>query len=168
MRRLAVAACCAVALFNSACASRAPATAASERASERHRGTPLREGDRDLIAVTALAQVGKPYRYGGNGPDAFDCSGLVRYVYGAAGLKTPRTTAALFDEGEAIDLADARPADLVFYRLDPNRSGPSHVVLYLGDEEGVHAPTTGGAIRAVRLDIPYFTQRYLGTRRLLR
>ena len=55
-------------------------------------------GDRALqqaIRVDALAQVGKPYRYGGRGPDSFDCSGLVAYVYGRAGIKLPRSTTDL-------------------------------------------------------------------------
>lgn len=127
----------------------------------------LFEGDRDLIVMTAFAQVGKPYRYGGNGPDVFDCSGLVRYAYGVGGAKTPRTTATLFTSGRAISLDEAKPGDLLFYQLDPTRSGPSHVVFYLGDNEGIHAPSSGGAIRAVRLTIPYFSQRFLGARRLL-
>jgi cell wall-associated NlpC family hydrolase len=158
----------ALVLLAPGCMSRAPSISPEGRATEAHQATPLRSADRDLIAVTALAQVGKPYRYGGNGPDAFDCSGLVRHAYLVAGVKVPRSTSALFREGEAIRLDDARPGDLVFYRFDDRREGPSHVVVYLGDGEGVHAPSSGGAIRAVRLDMPYFSQRYLGTRRLLR
>lgn len=128
---------------------------------------PLVKGDRDQIVMTAFAQVGKPYLYGGNGPDGFDCSGLVRYAYGAGGASTPRTTASLFTSGRAIDFGQAQPGDLLFYRLDPTRSAPSHVVLYLGDGEGIHAPSSGKAIRAVNLTIPYFSQRYVGARRLL-
>lgn len=128
---------------------------------------PLLRGDRDLIVMTAFAQVGKPYLYGGNGPEAFDCSGLVRYAYAVGGAKTPRTTATLFVSGRSISAEEARPGDLFFYRLDPNRSAPSHVVVYLGDGEGIHAPSTGGQIRAVRLGIPYFSQRFVGARRLL-
>ncbi|MES2884688.1 MAG: C40 family peptidase [Pseudomonadota bacterium] len=155
------------------CASRPP-SADIERpvASHRQRAGPppdqaLFKGDRDQIVMTAFAQVGKPYLYGGNGPDAFDCSGLVRYAYGAGGARTPRTTATLYTSGRAIAVEDAKPGDLMFYRLDSNRSGPSHVVFYLGDQQGIHAPSSGGAIRAVRLDIPYFSLRFLGARRLL-
>lgn len=127
----------------------------------------LFRADRDQVVMTAFAQVGKPYRYGGNGPDVFDCSGLVRYAYAAGGAKTPRTTATLFSSGEAIRLGDAKPGDLLFYRLDPKREAPSHVVLYLGDGEGIHAPSSGGAIRIVRTGIPYFSQRFVGARRLI-
>ncbi len=128
---------------------------------------PLLAGDRDQIVMTAFAQVGKPYLYGGNGPAAFDCSGLVRYAYAAGGAKTPRTSATLFAAGQAIRLSDAKPGDLLFYRLDASRSTPSHVVFYLGEGEGIHAPSTGGAIRIVRTGIPYFTQRFAGARRLI-
>lgn len=129
---------------------------------------PLQDGNRDRIVMTAFAQVGKPYLYGGNGPDAFDCSGLVRYAYAAGGASTARTTAELFLSGERVEPQAARPADLFFYALDPARSGPSHVVFYLGDNEGIHAPSSGNPIRAVRLDIPYFSRRFLGARRLLK
>ncbi len=128
---------------------------------------PLLTGDRDQIVMTAFAQVGKPYLYGGNGPDAFDCSGLVRYAYRAGGASTPRTTATLFAAGQSVAAESARPGDLFFYRLDVARGAPSHVVFYLGDGEGIHAPSSGGAIRAVKLGIPYFSQRFAGARRLL-
>jgi len=171
MSRLAVV----LALALSACAGRPPAVSEGAAPLEGSRQTPraqppdqaLFEGDRDQIVMTAFAQVGKPYLYGGNGPEAFDCSGLVRFAYLAGGARTPRTTATLYVAGQSIAADDARPGDLFFYRLDPGREGPSHVVLYLGDGEGIHAPSSGGAIRAVRLGIPYFTQRFVGARRLL-
>ena len=158
----------------SACSSRAPIDEPLPRSSRPAPSPPspppdqpLMKGDRDQIVMTAFAQVGKPYLYGGNGPDAFDCSGLVRYAYGAGGASTQRTTASLFTSGRSIEFAQAQPGDLLFYRLDPARSAPSHVVLYLGDGEGIHAPSSGKPIRAVNLSIPYFSQRYVGARRLL-
>lgn len=161
-------------LILAGCAARAPLDGAPgtsqshSRPSVRHLpDQALRQGDRDLIVMTAVAQVGKPYQYGGNGPDAFDCSGLVRYAYGIGGAKTARTTTELYTTGRAVSQMEARPGDLFFYALDPSRSGPSHVVFYLGDGEGIHAPSGGGSIRAVKLDIPYFSRRYLGARRLL-
>lgn len=147
----------------SGCTHRAPLAGTASR----HSITPLLSGDRDLIVITALAQVGKPYRFGGNGPEAFDCSGLVRHAYRTGGADTPRTTAELFRRGQVIELAKAQPADLLFYRLDAGRDAPSHVVFYLGNSEGIHAPSSGGQIRAVRIDTPYFSQRFAGARRLL-
>lgn len=159
-----------------ACASRAPTAdgdasgAAGTRRNARPAqppDQPLFRADRDRIVMTAFAQVGKPYVYGGNGPESFDCSGLVRYAYAAGGAKTPRTTATLFGSGRAIALDAAKPGDLLFYQLDPSRSEPSHVVFYLGDGEGIHAPSSGGSIRIVRTSIPYFSQRFAGARRLI-
>lgn len=127
-------------------------------------------GDRALqqaIRADALAQVGKPYRYGGRGPDGFDCSGLVNYVYGRAGIKLPRSTPELYRSGEAIDRDEARPGDLLFYRFEERKREPSHVVIYLGDGEAVHAPVSGGAVRATRIDAPWFEKRYAGARRVL-
>ena len=159
-----------------ACASRAPkADDDAQGAGRVQRSTPIAQppdqplfhGNRDQIVMTAFAQVGKPYVYGGNGPESFDCSGLVRYAYAAGGAKTPRTTASLFSSGRAITLDQAEPGDLLFYQLDPARNAPSHVVFYLGDGEGIHAPSTGGSIRIVRTSIPYFSQRFAGARRLI-
>lgn len=130
-----------------------------------HTSRQLPLADRDVIVMTAFAHVGKPYRYGGDGPDTFDCSGLVRYAYAKGGVRVPRTTADLYAGGEVIDRTDAKPGDLLFYRIDPDKRGPSHVVFYLGDSQGIHAPNARSSIRAVNLDIPYFRERYLGARR---
>lgn len=122
---------------------------------------------REAIVVNALAQVGKPYRYGGTGPDAFDCSGLVQYVYAQSGVRLPRTTGGQFRSGHAIDPDQARTGDLLFYRFEDKKPEPSHVVVYLGDGEAVHAPVSGGAVRATRVDIPAFEKRLVGARRVL-
>lgn len=122
---------------------------------------------REALVLNALAQVGKPYRYGGTGPDAFDCSGLVQYVYGRAGVPLPRTTLAQFRSGKAIDRDEARTGDLLFYRFEDKKPEPTHVVVYLGDGEAVHAPVTGGAVRATRIDIPAFEKRLVGVRRVI-
>jgi cell wall-associated NlpC family hydrolase len=88
----------------------------------------------------ALAQVGKAYAWGGNGPDAYDCSGLTTAAYRKAGISLPRTSYAQFGVGTAVSLADLRPGDLVFYY-----SAISHVAIYIGNGRIVHAsnPTRG-------------------------
>jgi len=131
-------------------------------------GPPSGDGEtRQTLVVNALSQVGKPYRYGGSGPDSFDCSGLVQYVYAQSGLKLPRTTGEQFRSGHAIDPEDARTGDLLFYRFVDQRPEPSHVAIYLGNGEAVHAPVSGGAVRATRVDIPAFEKRLVGARRVL-
>ncbi|MFD4858434.1 NlpC/P60 family protein [Streptomyces atratus] len=91
----------------------------------------------------ALAEVGKPYQWGGVGPDAFDCSGLMQHAYRKAGVRIPRTSQQQMGVGKPVKgLKDARPGDLMF----PN---PGHVVMYLGGNKIVEAPRTGLNIRVV-------------------
>jgi cell wall-associated NlpC family hydrolase len=121
---------------------------------------------REAVIETALGQVGRPYRYGGASPDGFDCSGLVQYSYAQAGVRLPHNTSQLLDLGSRIDLDEARPGDLVFYRFaDPKNS--LHVAIYLGDGRLVHAPASGGEVSVIRADARPWPQRYLGALRLL-
>ena len=88
----------------------------------------------------ALAQVGKAYVWGGNGPNAYDCSGLTVAAYKQAGISLPRTTYTQWTVGTPVSLANLQPGDLVFYY-----SGISHVGMYIGNGRIVHAanPTSG-------------------------
>ncbi len=70
------------------------------------------------IARAAQSLIGSPYRYGGAGPDAFDCSGLVAYVHGQLGYSTPRTAAQQYASARPIPRAGLQPGDLVFFRLN--------------------------------------------------
>jgi cell wall-associated NlpC family hydrolase len=93
----------------------------------------------------ALAQRGKPYRWGADGPGAFDCSGLTMRAWQAAGVVLPRTAAAQYQTGRRVQRADLRPGDLVFYQS----SGPSgwHVGLVVGRGRMVEAPGAGLRVR---------------------
>lgn len=102
------------------------------------------------VAVdTALAQVGKPYVYGGGGPDSFDCSGLTQFAYAAAGISLPHSSKGQSQMGVPIAPLDLQPGDLVFYY-----SPVSHVGIYIGDGQIVHAGTeaTGVEITTVSMD----------------
>jgi len=116
------------------------------------------------IARAAQSLIGSPYRYGGAGPDAFDCSGLVSYVHRQLGVPTPRTAAQQYASARAIPLADLLPGDLVFFRL--NDGAVSHVGVYVGDGRFVHAPQSGDRVREAGLDDEYFRNRYAGAGRL--
>jgi cell wall-associated NlpC family hydrolase len=97
---------------------------------------------------TALAQVGKPYRWGATGPGSFDCSGLVRFAYANAGLSLPRTSRQQWSAGRHVQVNSLRPGDLVFWAHDPaDPSTIHHVGLYLGQGLMVHAPHTGALVR---------------------
>jgi len=106
--------------------------------------TPQVSGDPGLRAVAAaLAQVGVPYVWGGASPSTgFDCSGLVQWAFGQAGISLPRVASAQEQVGTLVpSLADAAPGDLVFY------GNPAyHVGIYLGDGYMVDAPETGQTV----------------------
>ncbi|WP_084956903.1 NlpC/P60 family protein [Thermoactinospora rubra] len=95
----------------------------------------------------AFAQVGKPYRYGGTGPDGWDCSGLTQAAWRAGGVELPRTTWQQWSWGadRKVSLDDLQPGDLIF------SEGLGHVSLYAGDGKIVHAPQTGDVVKVVSL-----------------
>lgn len=115
------------------------------------------------LAKLAESQVGAPYRYGGATPAGFDCSGLVYYVYGEAGISVPRTAEAQFDRLPKIERRDLAPGDLVFFRGEGG--GLLHVGIYVGSGWFVHAPDSGKPVSAARLDNPYWKNSYLGATR---
>ena len=117
-------------------------------------------------ALQALVSVGVRYHYGGSSPDTgFDCSGLVVHVYERAwGLSLPRRTEEQPRIGRPVKRSDLRPGDLVFYNT---RNRPySHVGIYLGDGNFVHAPRPGQRVRVESLESPYWRARFSGARRL--
>jgi len=111
----------------------------------------------------ALEMQGKPYRYGGNTPRGFDCSGLVQWSYARAGARIPRTTQALWKASRRVSTHHLRTGDLLFFNEDGKRS--SHVALYLGNDRFVHAPATGKSVSVGRLDDPYWRRHFEGARR---
>lgn len=98
---------------------------------------------RAATAVRAVrAALGAPYAWGSTGPSSFDCSGLTQWAYRQAGVSLPRTSQAQRNAGRHVPLSQARPGDLVIYRADA-----SHVGLYVGDGQVVHAPYPGARVR---------------------
>jgi cell wall-associated NlpC family hydrolase len=124
---------------------------------------------RATVVETALDQVGEDYKYGGDDPDeGFDCSGLVTYSYREAGLKLPRSAAAQRKGGRAIKFSEARPGDLLFYRFNDRKPGDLHVVIYLGDGEGVHAPVRNGEVEVIEITARHWRDRFVGATRYIR
>jgi cell wall-associated NlpC family hydrolase len=107
---------------------------------------------------TALAQQGKPYVWGGAGPNSFDCSGLVQYAYAAAGVSLPHSSSMQSTLGVPVDRANLQPGDLVFFY-----SPVSHVAIYIGNGQIVHASTAGQPVKVANLDS---MPSYAGARRL--
>lgn len=108
---------------------------------------------RGRVAVRwALGQLGKPYRWGATGPDAYDCSGLVMRAWQHAGVTLPRTSQAQWRSGPHVSRGHLRPGDLVFF--EPGPTGPGHVGLYLSRGRMVEAPHTGAVVRVSGIDRP--------------
>jgi cell wall-associated NlpC family hydrolase len=122
------------------------------------------DADAGRAAEHALAMVGAPYRYGGVNPDGFDCSGLVHYSYRKVGISLPRDTYSLRKIGIGIELDDLVKGDLVFFDQEGKKS--SHVGIYLGDGRFVHAPSTGGKVRADKIDLTYWRKHFNEARRI--
>ncbi|MDQ1521086.1 MAG: hypothetical protein QOI55_2159 [Actinomycetota bacterium] len=114
----------------------------------------MQPGGAAAIAVSyAMDQLGKPYRYAANGPDMFDCSGLTRAAYLAAGIVIPRVAANQFSAGTQVAVADLLPGDLVFFADNPaDPATIHHVGLYIGGGLMVHAPHTGDVVRITSID----------------
>jgi cell wall-associated NlpC family hydrolase len=107
---------------------------------------------RAKIAVDfALAQLGDPYVYGAAGPDAWDCSGLTMGAWGAAGVYLPHSSSMQYSYGTPVAYSDLQPGDLVFFY-----SPISHVAIYIGGGQVVHAPHTGDVVRIAPMsEMPY-------------
>jgi len=119
----------------------------------------------DKAAATALTMIGRPYKYKGDMPAGFDCSGLVRYSYLTAGMDVPHNTGALRNSTRSVGLRKARKGDLLFFIQEGKKY--SHVGIYVGGDQFVHAPSTGGFVRKDSIADPYWKQHYLDTRRFL-
>lgn len=147
----------------------------------------------NLIIEYALEEIGKPYVYGKQGPEAFDCSGLTSYIYKKAGITIPRVSSDQGNSGILVENNNLKPGDLVFFDTrstnDPTDidvdtsdlislpltqtqgfvpSRVTHVGIYLGQNKFIHA-SSGSDMKVViaDLDNKYFSQRYLFARRYL-
>ncbi|MFC8830779.1 NlpC/P60 family protein [Streptomyces sp. NPDC057137] len=95
----------------------------------------------------ARGALGKPYVWGATGPDGFDCSGLTQAAWRAAGVSLPRTTYTQINAGRRVSRSQLAPGDLVFFY-----SGISHVGLYVGGGQMIHAPRPGAGVRMAPID----------------
>jgi cell wall-associated NlpC family hydrolase len=101
----------------------------------------------------ARAQLGKPYEWGGTGPDAYDCSGLVWAAYQSAGVDIPRTSQAQWAALPHVPPADVRPGDLVFFPgSDGTFTAPGHVALVIGGGQMIQAYAAGTPIEVSALN----------------
>ena len=106
---------------------------------------------------------GEPYRYGGDAPGGFDCSGLVFYAAKQSGIPTPRTAQAQLAAGIPVTRDELRVGDLVFMRLPVKL----HVGIVTGAGMFVHAPATGGRVRIDQLGAQPYRNGFIGARRII-
>jgi cell wall-associated NlpC family hydrolase len=158
---------------NSVLLARQQATAAaSDMSTYRTRvAAGLVDGSAGPVAATALeavrialAQLGKPYVFGAEGPSTYDCSGLVQYAYGHAGIAVPRTARPQYRASRPVPPSQLLPGDLLFFATDKsNWDTIHHVGIYLGGGRMVHAPTTGDVVRIA----PVWWAEYFGAGRVV-
>ncbi|MBK1811365.1 C40 family peptidase [Clostridium sp. YIM B02505] len=111
----------------------------------------------------AYQYLGRPYVFGAAGPRAFDCSGLTQYVYAKLGVGLPHYTGAQYAMGSSVSKGNLSPGDLVFF----NTYGPiSHVGIYIGGGDFIHAPSSGKNVTVSSLSESYYASRYAGARRI--
>ena len=120
--------------------------------------------DAYAITGTALSLRGTPYRNGGTDPSGFDCSGFTQYVFGQHGVTLPRAVVDQFKAGIGVRADELVPGDLIFFTT--TASGASHVAIAIGGDEFIHAPSSTGVVRVERLSAGYWSQRFIGARRL--
>ena len=107
-------------------------------------GTPYGE----VAVAAALSKLGSPYVWGDEGPDTFDCSGLVLWAYAQAGLLVPRLASDQYFASRPIDVSQLMPGDVLVYAYDPSDASTiHHITIYIGNGQMVHAPHTGDVVR---------------------
>jgi cell wall-associated NlpC family hydrolase len=123
-----------------------------------------RSFDAYALAGTALALRGVRYRSGGADPKGFDCSGFTQYVFSQHGVPLPRAVHDQFQLGQSVRSTEVEAGDLLFFST--TAPGASHVGIAIGPDQFVHAPSSTGVVRVERMSATYWSQRYIGTRRL--
>lgn len=117
-------------------------------------------GWRTNVLYNAYTRLGTAYRWGGDEPGGFDCSGFVKYVMEASGILLPRTAREMQAVTQPIDASELKPGDLIFFR------NPDHVGIYAGNGQFVHASSGRHQVTVSSLDGNLYRQRYNGSGRV--
>lgn len=134
-------------------------------ASSVSRGKPdLRKAQ--MMIDFAKQYLGVPYVWAGRSPGGFDCSGFIYYVFDNMGVSVPRMADGQFEVGLPIPRNELQPGDLVFFST--YEPGPSHVGIYVGNEQFLHASSGAGHVTVTPMANPYHRDRYIGARRILK
>lgn len=132
-------------------------------------------GDGSAASASSLGQqaveyakqfLGRPYVWGGNGPNSFDCSGFTKYVYAHFGCTLNRTASAQLSNGTAVSRGEWQPGDLIFFNNGRVSTPVSHVGIYVGDGVFIHASTNSYAVQLDSLYSSYYSNTYACARRI--
>lgn len=115
------------------------------------------------VSNFALKHSGIPYVWGGSSPTGFDCSGFIYYIYNHFGIQLPRAADEQFQVGNVVN-GSLKIGDLVFFST--YEPGPSHVGIYIGNGEFIHASSAAEQVTITSLSKPYYQSRFLGARRI--
>ncbi|MEW5322396.1 C40 family peptidase [Geobacillus thermoleovorans] len=116
------------------------------------------------LIIEAKKLVGTPYRYGGTTPKGFDCSGFVYYTHKKVGVTLPRTSREMYKKGTYVHKSKLQPGDLVFFDTSKSTKGVSHVAIYIGNNQVIHAVSRG--VKIDNLNSSYWKTKYVGAKRL--
>jgi cell wall-associated NlpC family hydrolase len=131
----------------------ASGTAAAGAAGATASGPALTTAQTIAFLKAAESRLGLPYVWGGDGPDVFDCSGLVQWSFAQAGVVMPRVAADQARTGPLVSISQLQPGDLLFYHTDPTAPGYiSHVAIFIGDGKMLQAPQPGEDVEVVPAD----------------
>ena len=119
------------------------------------------------IADYALQFLGYRYVYGGSSPSGFDCSGFTSYVYKQFGYKLNRSASDQLDNGVAVSRSELQPGDLVIFKKGSSSKRASHVGLYIGNNQFIHASTSKVGVIISRMSDAYYTTGFVGGRRIV-
>lgn len=116
------------------------------------------------IISNAMQYIGVPYVFGGTTPYGFDCSGYVQFIFAQAGISLPRTADAQYEVGIPVSISELIPGDAVFFTT--YTYGASHVGIYVGDGNFIHASSSRG-VTISSLSSAYYSTHYIGARRVI-
>ena len=128
-------------------------------------GTAASGSVRSQVVDYASTFLGVPYVYGGGSPKGFACSGFTSYVYKHFNVSLPHSSASQYTRVSKVSRDNLQPGDLVFF-ANTYTSGISHVGIYVGDGNFIHAPSSGSYVKITSLESGYYANHYYGARRL--
>ena len=134
---------------NTEAAQEAAANPQAAQATEESAAPAAVSGNAATVVNWAMSQRGKPYVWGGAGPNGYDCSGLTMMAYKQIGISLPHSSGAQKGFGSSVSLSALQPGDLVF--------APGHVAIYIGNGTVVHAPTFGSPVRTMPMEYMSFS-----------